>query len=283
MSTQVFISWSGELSRAVAHQLRDWLPSVIQSVSPFMSAADIAAGTRPLAEIEASLEVAQFGIICVTGENWGRPWVNFEAGALSKRLSLRDRRVSPLLIDLAPEDIDSPLKQFQMKRLDRSGVFEMLQSLNEVCDEGALAPAVLTDTFDMWWPRLETSVADAVRVASVPAVERRQEDKIDELLTMVRSLVSRSVNSNPLELQEKVVRMLGAMGSKRGQVLFSHEGLLVRVEPQVLTQGLRYSVLTLVDGAFNVKFEELEPSASSAGAQFSGSGTLSSTSSLGSA
>ncbi|KQU68305.1 toll/interleukin-1 receptor domain-containing protein [Phycicoccus sp. Root101] len=188
MATKVFISWSGDKSRAVALALRTWLPKIIQSVQPFMSSADIAAGSRPMSDIESSLEDAQFGIICVTSDNWERPWLNFEAGAISKRLGLEETRVSPLLVDMKPEDIDSPLKQFQMKHLDERGVFEVLLSLNALCGDGALSEADLKQTFEVWWPKMDADFERARVVTPTIPVHRGQEAKIDELLTLVRGL-----------------------------------------------------------------------------------------------
>lgn len=49
---KVFLSWSGRKSKAIAEALRDWLPSVIQEIEPFMSERDIAAGARWLNEID---------------------------------------------------------------------------------------------------------------------------------------------------------------------------------------------------------------------------------------
>jgi hypothetical protein len=43
---KVFISWSGAQSKAAAHALKEWLPDVIQNLSPWMSDLDIAAGRR---------------------------------------------------------------------------------------------------------------------------------------------------------------------------------------------------------------------------------------------
>ena len=43
---KVFISWSDNKSQAVAIALADWLPGVINSIEPFVSAKDIYAGTR---------------------------------------------------------------------------------------------------------------------------------------------------------------------------------------------------------------------------------------------
>ncbi|MCX5899546.1 MAG: hypothetical protein NTX06_02220 [Proteobacteria bacterium] len=55
---KIFISWSGEVSHSVALALRDWLPSVIQSIEPFVSSEDIDRGARWATEIGSKLEKA---------------------------------------------------------------------------------------------------------------------------------------------------------------------------------------------------------------------------------
>ncbi len=83
---KVFISWSGERSKAVAQAWHDWLPNVIQAVEPWMSETDIAKGARWGMDMARELDETRVGIICLTPENLNAPWILFEAGALSKTL-----------------------------------------------------------------------------------------------------------------------------------------------------------------------------------------------------
>jgi hypothetical protein len=57
----VFLSWSGEVSREVAAALRDWLRPVLQNIEPWMSDEDIAVGKRWSRELALQLEAANFG------------------------------------------------------------------------------------------------------------------------------------------------------------------------------------------------------------------------------
>lgn len=81
---KVFISWSGERSKKVALIFHEWLPQVIQSLEPFASSEDIEKGSRWNTDIAQELKESTFGLICVTKDNLSAPWLNFEAGALSK-------------------------------------------------------------------------------------------------------------------------------------------------------------------------------------------------------
>lgn len=78
-----------------------------------MSAENIDKGDRWSIDISKQLEETHFGIICMTPNNLGAPWILFEAGALSK--SIEKARVSPLLFGVGPSDFtSSPLLQFQL-------------------------------------------------------------------------------------------------------------------------------------------------------------------------
>lgn len=95
---KVFISWSGNKSHHVALVFRDWLPSVIQSIKPYVSSEDIDKGARWSTDIATELENSTFGILCVTKDNINAPWLSFEAGALSKTMD--KSFVSPFLFDI---------------------------------------------------------------------------------------------------------------------------------------------------------------------------------------
>ena len=100
---KVFLSWSGHKSHQVALAFRDWLPSVIQSVTPYVSSEDIDKCARWSTDIAKELENSSFGILCVTKDNIEAPWLLFEAGALSKMMG--KSAVCPFLFDIKMSEI----------------------------------------------------------------------------------------------------------------------------------------------------------------------------------
>ncbi|HVW48464.1 MAG TPA: toll/interleukin-1 receptor domain-containing protein [Solirubrobacterales bacterium] len=187
---KVFVSWSGPKSRDVAGVLRDWLPSVLHAVEPFVSARDIRAGTRWQAEIAGELDDTDFGLICVTKENQAAEWLNFEAGALAK--SVDSSRVVPIAIDLVPAEIATPLGQFQAIRLSKEDLPDLLTSMNE-CSSSPIAEGNVRRSLDKWWPDLETALREIGEKTYGPSPQsnepvRSDRDLLVEVLDSVRTL-----------------------------------------------------------------------------------------------
>src|SRR5689334_9594450 len=85
------------------------------------------------------------------------PWINFEAGALSKAIpkAVYEPWVVPFLFKTDIAEIPEPLQQFQAATADKDGVFRMLVSLNNRLRREQLTPKLLEKEFGKWWPELE--------------------------------------------------------------------------------------------------------------------------------
>jgi hypothetical protein len=184
---KVFISWSGKRSHALAKALHEWIPLVLHYVEPWLSQADIEAGQRWAEQVAKELETSNFGIICITQDNVSSPWVLFEAGALTK--SMQGSRVIPLLLDLEFRDVTGPLGQFQAKKVDRSGLLDVIQSLNQAAPH-PVAEDRVKQPFDALWPELEKSVAAVPKAAVQAKHTRPQPEILEELVTGFRALDS---------------------------------------------------------------------------------------------
>lgn len=150
---KVFISWSGNKSHHVALVFRDWLPSVIQSIKPYVSSEDIDKGARWSTDIATELENSTFGILCVTKDNINAPWLSFEAGALSKTMD--KSFVSPFLFDIKRSEVDGPILQFQSTIFQKEDIHKLLKSLNKACGKASIPEAMLNKAFEVWYPTLE--------------------------------------------------------------------------------------------------------------------------------
>ena len=152
---KVFISWSGQRSKTLADTLKLWLPMVLQYVEPWVSESNINAGDRWALKIGNELESSNFGIICITPENVNADWILFEAGALSK--SMQDAKVIPLLYDLEVSDLSGPLSQFKAKKVEESGIKEIVQAINKHADKPA-SDKIVDKLVPSLWPQLSDSL-----------------------------------------------------------------------------------------------------------------------------
>ncbi|MDA1163343.1 MAG: toll/interleukin-1 receptor domain-containing protein, partial [Planctomycetota bacterium] len=188
-SVKVFVSWSGELSRMVAEKLCYYLRAINQQVEPFMSAQDIAAGARWAPEIAKQLEDSAYGVICMTRENLLQPWLIFEAGSLTRHV---EAKACGLLIgDLSPEEVTSPLRQFQHKDISPHGLWDLVKAINE-CASLPLDNTFLRSTFDTWWPRFQADYDHILEQQSdCEESPTRERDMLVDIVASVRRLEAR--------------------------------------------------------------------------------------------
>ena len=178
---RLFISWSKELASNIAPLLRDFCEDILGFSEIFLS-QDIDSGRRWGNEIASALESCDAGLIIVTSENLNAQWLNFEAGAISKKV--KDANVIPLLWDVSVGDLSgSPLNQFQSKHINREGLWEVVQALGQLW---SVNPDGLERRFEKNWPTLETELA------SLPAAKdaKSAEVAIEDVFSMLQRLDS---------------------------------------------------------------------------------------------
>jgi len=206
---KVFISWSGEKSKAVATKLHEMLPDIINYVETWLSSEDIDAGARWNKKIAKELSETKFGIICLTKSNPEAPWLVFEAGALAKTID-DNTFVCPYLIDMEPSDIPKgPLTQFQWKKANEDGTLELIETINKALGEDSLPDDRLKRTFNKFWTDLNDILQDLPDEADTEEEKRPQEEMIEEILDVVRSMSRRStkqdiISSIRMGLQSKL-------------------------------------------------------------------------------
>jgi hypothetical protein len=191
----LFISWSGKKSQEVALALKEWLPFVLNDVVPFLSSEDLHPGKRWSTDLSRQLEKTDFGVLCLTKENVNAPWINFEAGALSKKVEIS--QVVPLLLDVKGSELpDGPILIFTYVYLDKEGVKKVVTDLNDAINR-PLEKGRLETSFEKWWPELEDRLnAIKDKFSKATAVEdeftmesavRRNNEMLEEILELARN------------------------------------------------------------------------------------------------
>lgn len=245
---QVFISWSGERSRQIADALRNWLPDVIQGVRPWMSDEDISPGSRWLNELSEVLNRTRIGILCVTPENQHNPWLQFEAGALSRTVA--QTFVCPLLFDMTPEQLTGPLTQFQANGFCLDGVGKVVAAVNRELGERGLDACQLERVLNVWWPKLNEKL-EKIGPATAQGSTRSTSEKLEELLALSRE----SLRSENLSLEaarerdvkldraiEMLTRLTAAMDNGRKRAESHRPQVEKQLEPAIVSGAVKAEI-----------------------------------------
>ena len=190
LKLRIFLSWSGDRSKYLAEAFKEWLPNVLQYVDPYMSAKDIKLGERWATNIEDNLREHDFGLVFVTPENIEAPWINFEAGALTKNLK---SRVIPIIFESEVSILNQgPLKQFQsQKQLDEDSIRDLIKSINSAeSDPHRLSNERVDRSFNMWWPELKQKLSAVPDVPNKDSEHEEDENTFDKqaLVTIISKL-----------------------------------------------------------------------------------------------
>ncbi|MBW7475689.1 TIR domain-containing protein [Paenibacillus oenotherae] len=200
---KVFLSWSGDVSKKLATVFHDWLPSVIQSVEPYISSEDIDKGARWSQDVGKQLEETSYGIIFITPENISAPWINFEAGALSKAMD--NSLVSPFLFQVKNSDLSGPLTQFQTTLFEKEEIKKLLFSVNKACRDGALSESRLVTVFEKWWPDLEQRLTEILPLLTKSKERKQTSDKpIDSHAVKTEKMLEEILELT--RLQQRILR-----------------------------------------------------------------------------
>lgn len=187
---EVFISWSGDESRAVAEELAKALQHMVRGVSTFVSSNDIDPGDRWETRVSEELEKSNHAVLCVTRENQIAPWLNYEAGASGKLFG--KSKVIPYTLGFPPNELRSgPLTRFQGVQNDEHGTWSLVKSLSQ----SSASPDddhFVRDGFDMWWPRLRDRMAELL--AGNAATNKKASPSDRELLLEMRQDLRRLVH-----------------------------------------------------------------------------------------
>lgn len=214
---KVFFSWSGQKSHELATAFRDWLPNVIQAVVPWLSSADIAAGSRWQHEIALQLKESKVGVIFLTRENITSPWLLYEVGALSR--AMESTYVCPYLFGFSPSELKGPLVQFQATTANKEGTLSLVRTLNRALGDDSIEEKRLEKAFEIWWPELEN------RFVQINDIKEKEEviERTPEQKKLEDSLRESQPKAVVDLLQEIISKISGSSQTKDEPKEYDHE------------------------------------------------------------
>lgn len=185
---KIFISWSGELSKILAEELRLFIKLTINATEPFFSKSDIEKGERFFTHISKELENSNYCLICLTRDNVTAPWIMFEAGAISK--NLEKSKICPILFNISPSDLQGPLIQFQACDFNKDEFWNLFLNINKSLGVNALELEYLKPSFENNWLLFSSNINKQLKryENSSPIPLRETRDILNEILEGIRHI-----------------------------------------------------------------------------------------------
>ena len=155
---RLFISWSGGRSHRLAVVLKEWLETHFSGhgISAFVS-SEIKKGSLWLPAVNAELQQADAGLVCLTAKSLDSEWVLFEAGALSTAVALRtgEARIFTYLLGVDPAALPGPLSVYQSTVATMEDTFRLINSLLGYLNIDQMGVGAFAPVWDDLWPRLQ--------------------------------------------------------------------------------------------------------------------------------
>lgn len=183
MPKSLFISWSGNRAQRVATIIKQLVEGVLPNPHVFLSSRDIPGGRPWFSEISRAIENSNAGLVILTKENVGQPWILFESGAIAKHVD--QAHLIPIMCDISPGDLaGSPLAQFQALNLSQDDVARLCEVLAAALE---LDMPDIPRRVNVWWKALEEDLATAMQMhAGDPIVPH--EPSISDLATQLEQV-----------------------------------------------------------------------------------------------
>lgn len=132
---KVFLSWSGGTAEKVASSLHRWFDRVLADVVETYFSPETPAGVVWTEELRTAIRESAFAVLVITPDNRERPWLMWEAGALSNLQA--EIRIVPFLFHLEVEELPRQLQDRQSivykgdPDRDRAAILKLVDSLLE--------------------------------------------------------------------------------------------------------------------------------------------------------
>jgi hypothetical protein len=177
-----------------------------------MSKEDIDKGSKWDTDIAKELQLSNFGLICVAKDRITAPWLNFEAGALSKSMSDKTY-VATLLVNVKPSDLsNTPLAAFQSTQMNHDDIKLLMNTMNNAAGEKTIDSNLFESSFEYRYASLDEKLNALSKETDETSEEKKttepvNADILEEILKNSRN-TQRQLNDLDFASRNEVKQMI---------------------------------------------------------------------------